>query len=160
MGKTIIQTIGPLYGESVNGTVFGRPNGSIYIPSSNTITATIADEIKYIRKVTYPWGGNPIQCCTSAGAVSSGYFAKVVAESQDVASYIGYQVEDGDGEVVGTPINSSAGSFNKDVLYLSWLTADADLTDGASYTLVFTLYSSNGVPVAVTRVPVVGVVVS
>lgn len=26
--KTIIQKIGPLYGEAVNGTVFGQPNGS------------------------------------------------------------------------------------------------------------------------------------
>lgn len=31
--KTIIQTIGPLYGEVVNGTVFGQPNGSIAVPS-------------------------------------------------------------------------------------------------------------------------------
>jgi hypothetical protein len=34
--KTIIQTIGPLYGEVVNGSVFGQPNGSIARPSQNT----------------------------------------------------------------------------------------------------------------------------
>lgn len=28
--RTIIQKIGPLYGEVVNGTVFGQPNGSVY----------------------------------------------------------------------------------------------------------------------------------
>lgn len=33
--KTIIQTIGPLYGEVVNGTVFGQPNGDIARPIPN-----------------------------------------------------------------------------------------------------------------------------
>ena len=31
--RTIIQTIGPLYGEIVNGSVFGQPNGSEAIPA-------------------------------------------------------------------------------------------------------------------------------
>lgn len=35
--KTIIQTIGPLYGDDVNGTVFGQPNGSVYTPSQNLL---------------------------------------------------------------------------------------------------------------------------
>lgn len=34
--KTIIQTIGPLYGEVVNGSVFGQPNGSEARPAPNT----------------------------------------------------------------------------------------------------------------------------
>lgn len=34
---TIIQKYGPIYGEAVNGTVQGRPNGSVYVPISNTI---------------------------------------------------------------------------------------------------------------------------
>lgn len=34
--KTIIQTIGPLYGEVVNGSVFGQPNGSVARPQPNT----------------------------------------------------------------------------------------------------------------------------
>ena len=33
--KTIIQTIGPLYGEVVNGSVFGQPNGSEARPPQN-----------------------------------------------------------------------------------------------------------------------------
>jgi hypothetical protein len=33
--RTIIQTIGPLYGEIVNGTVFGQPNGSEARPIPN-----------------------------------------------------------------------------------------------------------------------------
>lgn len=33
--KTIIQTIGPLYGDDVNGSVFGQPNGSVYTPPAN-----------------------------------------------------------------------------------------------------------------------------
>lgn len=36
--KTIIQTIGPLYGEVSNGTVFGQPNGSVYTPPANTLS--------------------------------------------------------------------------------------------------------------------------
>ena len=34
--KTIIQTIGPIYGEVVNGSVFGQPNGSEARPAPNT----------------------------------------------------------------------------------------------------------------------------
>ena len=41
MAKTIIQTIGPLYGEVVNGTVFGQPNGSVYVPPDNVIYFTL-----------------------------------------------------------------------------------------------------------------------
>lgn len=43
--KTIIQTIGPLYGDVVNGSVFGQPNGSIARPVPNsTPSITIAGD--------------------------------------------------------------------------------------------------------------------
>jgi hypothetical protein len=38
MSKTIVQEYGPIYGEAVNGTVQGRPNGSIFVPTTNTVS--------------------------------------------------------------------------------------------------------------------------
>ena len=156
MGKTIIQTIGPLYGEVVNGTVFGRPNGSVYIPAVNTITASVPAGFGYIRIFQFGYG-NRIQLCNSAGNNLS-VALKAVAESQDTQSYISVGIEDKDGVEVGEARSNGAGLFNLDILYLANVT-DETLTDGADYNIVVTLNSSSGVPVATTRIPVKGKVV-
>ena len=154
MGKTIIQTIGPLYGEVVNGTVFGRPNGSIYVPSVNTISANSKTPVEYVRIMTY--GGNSVlQACSSSGTTSANYTLKVVAEAQDVQSYIGICIEDSDGVQVGNAVNYSAGLFNLNVSVLGYPAEDT-ITNGADYTVVMTLYSASGVPVATAKIPVVG----
>ena len=154
MAKTIIQTIGPLYGEVDNGTVFGRPNGSIYIPSSNTILIELVEARRYIR-ITTPAGGNKIQACYSDGSTAS-LPIRVIAESQDTQSYIGVSIEDKDGVEVGSERNQPAGQFNIPVLYLANAAEDTTITNGADYFIVATLYSSSGVAVAVYRLPVEG----
>ena len=154
MGKTIIQTIGPIYGDVENGTVFGRPNGSIYIPSSNTIIIDLEEARRQIR-ITTPAGGNKIQACYTDGTTASRPI-HIVAESQDTQSYIGVSIEDGDGVAVGTGRNQPAGQFNITALYLANVADDVTITDEADYFIVATLYSSSGVAVAVYRLPVVG----
>ena len=52
--STIVQNYGPIYGEVVNGTVQGRPNGSVYVPISNTINATVPDDCTMSYGGTYP----------------------------------------------------------------------------------------------------------
>lgn len=154
MAKTIIQTIGPLYGEVVNGTVFGRPNGSIYIPASNTISSEIPAEWAYVRKFS-----TSLVLCTSTGPFTTDTRIKIVAESQDSQSYIGVSVEDSDGVTIGTPVSLSAGQFNVAVLYISSVSADSTpIVADEKYYIVSTLYSSNGVPVATVRKEVTGVV--
>ena len=156
MGKTIIQTIGPLYGEVVNGTVFGRPNGSIYIPSSNTITASLPADQQYIKVSQYGYGDR-ITCCTSDGTVSASSVITVIAESQDVQSYIGISVVDSDDAEVGTPRYLSAGTFNVTYPYLANAGEGVTIENGADYVVVVSLFSASGVPIATARIPVKGV---
>lgn len=155
MGKTIIQTIGPLYGESVNGTVFGRPNGSIYIPSSNTITLSLAESNRYIvLDDTY------YKLCNSVG-VPAQVGAYVVAESQDLQNYIQFQIGTSAdfSTIIGTR-SRVAGAFN---ITGAVVAQGADLPaieDETTYYLRAVLMSANGDPVAVSSaVEVVGVVV-
>ena len=81
---TIVQDYGPIYGEVVNGTVQGRPNGSVYVPLSNTISLSIQD--LYIKLDTN------IFVCNDQG--NRKYTANVVAQSQDLASNINIEVAD------------------------------------------------------------------
>lgn len=156
MGKTIIQTIGPLYGEVVNGTVFGRPNGSIFVPLTNTIKATLPTE--YI--VRYEASGNRyfIRSCTDAG-VPTGRNT-LIAESQDTASYMAWELST-DPESFDSAIvrNYTPGTFNmSDTSICSG--ADIELTQGTKYYIRGVLYASTGVPVATSEVfEVTGVVV-
>ena len=108
MGRTIIQPIGPLYGEAVNGTVFGRPNGSVYVPSTNTIE--LINTTPYIMNQTV--GGNKrVKFCTSDGnAIKYGY----VAQAQDIASNIRVVLAtDSDLSTIVAIYNMTAGIFNQ-----------------------------------------------
>lgn len=82
---TIVQNYGPIYGEVVNGTVQGRPNGSVYTPLTNTIVLTLAETYRYFKP-----NGSKYRFCDSNGDVGSGVGSTVnfSAESQDLASYI------------------------------------------------------------------------
>lgn len=157
MGKTIIQTIGPLYGEVVNGTVFGRPNGSVYVPPTNTVSIDIEDANKYVTYVTTQAGNHFIRICTSAGAVRNFGF---VAESQDLNSYLETSLYDSDDVEIGTSVQYTAGLFNlQRITNVVSLAEDVNpLTNGDTYTIKVTLYASTGVPVAVSTVSVDGVV--
>jgi len=98
---TIIQDFGPIYGEPVNGTVQGRPNGSVYVPSSNIITLTIA---------------NTSICRVAGGGTQIGIYNpdwKLVAVAQDLSSYMQRQVfSDSDCTVLIASTTMPAGIFN------------------------------------------------
>ena len=152
MAKTIIQTIGPLYGEPVNGTVFGRPNGSIYVPIANTIAIT-APPMKYVRKFIVVQG-QYYALCNASGVVNWGNTAKAVAESQDMQNYIQFELSaTSDFETVFARI-MSAGQFNVAQTYVSGPYQDdiPDIVQGATYYLRAVLMSANGVPVATSEV--------
>ena len=155
MAKTIIQTIGPLYGEVVNGTVFGRPNGSIFVPSANTISISIAEAHRYFLKAN---DGKRYVLCTSSGVVGS--YLKMVAESQDIANYIAIEVaSDSDFTDIIGGLSYAAGQFNLSAYVISQGTTVEDLVDGDTYYLRVILYAGSGQAVATSEtVELVGVV--
>lgn len=71
--KTILQKIGPLYGEAVNGTVFGQPNGSQSIPKINTIDLTVNPNFAYVTEKTIS-GNTRAVVCDSNGATGNGAY--------------------------------------------------------------------------------------
>lgn len=143
MAKTIIQTIGPLYGEVVNGTVFGRPNGSVYVPSTNTISIDIPNP-KTLERL-------------SNGAYKVTGTLQVVAESQDIASNIVLSVfEDSDLTTqLGDSRSLPAGNFNGSWSYISYGNTEI-VADHTYYVVAYLM--NNGVPVATSSiVEVVGI---
>lgn len=62
--KTIIQKIGPLYGEAVNGTVFGQPNGSQAVLSLDITLSNVDSTAAYVTK---PYA---IKTCKSDGTAA------------------------------------------------------------------------------------------
>ena len=157
MAKTIIQTIGPLYGEVVNGTVFGRPNGSVYVPSVNTISVTVPVNFEYVRLFHFDYGYRYI-VCNSEGGIANLY--KVVAESQDIQSHIQIELQDSNGDTVGTARAFSAGIFNTSAALIGDADDDGEpaIVANDTYYIVATLVSASGVPVATDKVAVTGVV--
>lgn len=146
MAKTIIQTIGPLYGEVVNGTVFGRPNGSIYVPSTNVV-----DIINYSGKIkNFAVGAaNRVRFVNDQGQAL--YFT-LVAQSQDIASNMRLVLaSDSDLTTVLAYGDVVAGVFN---LTSNNLFADYELTPAETY-YVGLLLMNNNVPVATKVVEVV-----
>ena len=161
MGKTIIQTIGPLYGEVVNGTVFGRPNGSIFVPSVNTVKAALVSGFRYIR--VYDDGNYVV--CNSAGSVPVSYGpnrAQFVAESQDLQNYIVFQVSKSDDfATLEGSVQFPARIFNGTSIYIAKGADLAEIVEGDTYYLRAVLMSAMGDPVAVSEpITIVGVVVS
>lgn len=149
MPRTIIQSIGPLYGETVNGTVFGRPNGSIFVPSTNTIVLSFPTGATYIRKRA--GSPNDIDSCDSLGS-SVGKRGTATAQAQDLASYIVSQVSDDEDFATYVSRSYPAGQFNLTLLGLASSAADFTITDGATYYVRAVLMASTGVPVSVSEV--------
>lgn len=147
MAKTIIQTIGPLYGEVVNGTVFGRPNGSIFVPSVNTITATLPSE--YVTVI--PYAGRYFLSVVDSDGVRRGTM-NLVAQSQDLANYMAWEFADNADFTDSTVFAGTAGIFNRTYTSLGAVDADFTITGGSTYYLRGVLYSSTGVPVAYSDV--------
>ena len=139
MAKTIIQTIGPLYGESVNGTVFGRPNGSIFVPSTNVVSVDYVTSQPKIYK-------------NAQGSILGTANLKFVAEAQDLASVI--KVEIYEDEELTTLVSSryyAAGNFN--FVSLNFGTAEdgvSIVTDQTYYVVAY--LDNNGSHVATSTV--------
>ena len=143
MGRTIIQPIGPLYGEAVNGTVFGRPNGSIYVPPTNLIE--IVGATGYITNVN-SGGEKRVRFSDALGADS---LFDVIAQSQDPSSYVDVVLaDDADLSVNVQSRIFNAGSFNLTALSIN---RDYELTIGNTY-YVAALLMNNGEPVASSTV--------
>jgi len=137
---TIVQEYGPIYGEAVNGTVSGRPNGSVYIPEYNTITLSSGNDMIQVRNIN----GYRVEL----------QYGRVVAVAQDLASYIKLALYDD--AALTTEICHNwypAGGFNYDVTYLRLGTiADpTDITSGGTYYAVAFLMN-NGEAIATSDV--------
>ena len=143
MAKTIIQTIGPLYGEVVNGTVFGRPNGSIFVPPNNTIS------IKSMSVNTIGSSSGNTRYF-GIGTVNTWGTIQVVAQSQDLANYIVVEYSDTDTFETSVSKQYTAGLFNINGTAIAY---DPDLSvgpivDGTTYYVRAVLMSATNVPVA------------
>jgi hypothetical protein len=138
---TIVQNYGPIYGEAVNGTVQGRPNGSVYVPISNTIAILYSPG--YVKT-----DSGRIMWCDSLGNNSRGI---IVAEAQDLASHIEIFVYSDAActTQVGTARVNSAGSFNLDNVY-TVSNYSGSLTTGTKY-YVRAQLMNNSTPVATSN---------
>lgn len=136
---TIIQNYGPIYGEVVNGTVQGRPNGSVYVPLSNTISIALTDL------------STRVYVNTSDRLVVNKAIS-FVAESQDLSSNVRSSVYSDAActTQVGTSRSEAAGIFNGTKSTIGNANG-ATLTPGDPYYIRFELIN-NGVAVATSNV--------
>ena len=133
---TIVQNYGPIYGEVVNGTVQGRPNGSVYVPLSNKIDISVDAGGEYL--IESP--ANSIKVCNSSGQWKYTYYA---AESQDLSNYVCIEILDSSDNVIST-VNKPAGLFNTKQFAIG----GATIVNGDTYKVRAVLMASNGTPVA------------
>lgn len=116
---TIVQNYGPIYGEVVNGTVQGRPNGSVFVPISNTITLAIPAAYRYIlsREIN---GVKQYLLTASDGVINWSRRYTSVAQSQDLSNNITIEVSaDSDFSTILGTYSFSAGQFNVNSTYLA-----------------------------------------
>ena len=145
MAKTIIQTIGPLYGEVVNGTVFGRPNGSIFVPLANTLKISLTETYRYVLLQA----NNRYAISTSAGLVGRRELT-AVAESQDVANYLQIQLAtDSDFTDLLGSATYPAGQFNIATYIVA--AGDTPIVAETTYYLRVILFAGSGEPVATSE---------
>ena len=143
---TIVLDYGPIYGEVVNGTVQGRPNGSVFVPISNTISMVFADTVVGIGNELH--GSNNWVILTNASNQKVRFGA--VAQSQDLASNLQWVIsEDATLTTILGTTNISAGNFN--VSTAQYVVQNYTLTPGTTYYVCARLVN-NGVPVAVSSV--------
>lgn len=87
--KTVIQKIGPLYGEAVNGSVFGQPNGSVAVPPYNALVLLSANNNNaYIKKN----GTGGYTTCDSNGAIGSFLSYQIIAQLPNDQLYFIHEV--------------------------------------------------------------------
>jgi len=140
---TIIQRYGPIYGEAVNGTVQGRPNGSVYVPISNVIEiSTNATKVSFVSPTDFKFNVD--------GAIS------VVAIAQDLASYVATEIYSDSACTTKIAVrNNPAGQFNIGFGARTYaLLTDTDNPPSAGDTVYAraSLNASGGVPVAYSNV--------
>ena len=148
---TIVQNYGPIYGEVVNGTVQGRPNGSVYVPISNVVVQTLNNPNNAYIHLT---GGGMLRLCNSAGTESYGAANNITgnAQAQDLASNLVTIIYSDAGLTTAIGSRSfAAGHFND--WYRDWFRASSDVTINGGDTYYIVLYlNNNGTPVAVSDV--------
>lgn len=152
--RTIIQTIGPLYGEIVNGSVFGQPNGSVAVQPSgpnNPNTLAITNKPGYIIGVPTSSGKYTITFCDSAGAVVSTPLTIAATSNVDFRIYVSVTIgTEGSGQA--WRLNESPVSMTKFDVVKS--TAPAA---GTTYTVKVQLWNTDGVTMLEETFDVVGV---
>lgn len=145
---TIIQDYGPIYGEVVNGTVQGRPNGSVYVPSSNIINARLLRAGLRIRNSNT----NTLYICNNSGqSVAKSVIA--VAEAQDLASYIRYEVGTTNEFTTSAHRDMTSGQFNIETSIVAHVSPDdfTIIADETYYVRALLVASTNDV-VAVSEI--------
>lgn len=152
--RTIIQTIGPLYGEVVNGSVFGQPNGSVAVqPSgpSNPNTLTITNKPGYIVGVPTTGGKYTITFCDSGGETVATPLTIAATSNVDFRIYVGVTIgNEGSGQT--WKINESPVTMSKFAVVKS--TAPVA---GTTYTVKVQLWDADGVTLLEDSFDVVGV---
>lgn len=152
--KTIIQTIGPLYGEVVNGSVFGQPNGSVAVqPSgpSNPNTLTITNKPGYIIGVPTSSGKYTVTFCDSDGTVVSSPLTIAATSNVDFKIYVSVTIgTEGSGQA--WRLNESPVSMTKFDVVKN--TAPAA---GTTYTVKVQLWNADGVTILEDTFDVEGV---
>jgi hypothetical protein len=149
---TIVQEYGPIYGEVVNGTVQGRPNGSVYVPISNSISIDILATRRFVRtRESLTPDKYDLVVCNSAGQISWVYERpEIVAVSQDLANNIQLQVADiaDFSNIIGV-LDFTAGMFNVQSAYIA-KNLDSDVIVADSKYYVRAVLMANSTPVAVS----------
>lgn len=152
--KTIIQTIGPLYGEVVNGSVFGQPNGSIAVQPggpTNPNTLTITNKPGYIVGVPTSSGKYTITFCDAEGAVVTTPLTIAATSNVDFRIYVSITIgTEGSGQA--WRVNESPATMTKFDVVKN--TAPAA---GTTYTVKVQLWNADGITMLEDTFDVVGV---
>lgn len=136
---TIVQSYGPIYGEPVNGTVSGRPNGSIAIPADNQIAITLADN----TTISTVYDGE-----------EDAYFIKfsnlftISAISQDPGNYIRLVLYKSDKSTSVFSGNNYPGNFKIESDEIGWIEDPSELPTGTYYLRAMLVTSFNTVIVS------------
>lgn len=163
--KTIIQTIGPLYGEVVNGSVFGQPNGSEAIPTTSSIVLSVSSDAAYVKYAVDSLGY--AYNCKSDGTTAAVGTMTVKTRLQTKGTFYGVLYEDaacttkykarGSFVVVSTPTIGGEYNIGGKICGLS-----GAVVDGTTYYFRVEAHigdDTTGIIAASNAVPLVGVVI-
>lgn len=152
--RTIIQTIGPLYGEVVNGSVFGQPNGSVAVqPSgpSNPNTLKITNKPGYIIGVPTSSGKFTITFCDSTGTVVSSPLTIAAISNVNFRIYVSI--------TIGTEGSGQSGRLNESPVTMTKFDVVKSTAPvaGTTYAVKVQLWNADGVTMLEETFDVVGV---